>query len=172
MKLVEELIQSLLEYNCKVNNGVMLLKVKAWDVLIIGGLIIGTIGCFMPWFEDIYRWCGMCPPFRIGFSFIPGSFTFYVLLSVAVFQLVFMLKRKVYMIFAVLASGLMALLISGNWILNPVEKLGYFGTVTYTPLYGAYVTLLGALIISTMAFVYIAATAEKQLSLSKSTQRT
>ena len=118
----------------------------------------------MPWCENVYRMCGNAPPFITGAGLLPGFLTFLGLLSVAVSLRVFMVKRKVYMIFVALASGLMVLLISGSWILNPVG-LTFFGTVAYTPLYGAYVTVLSVLIVSEMVFLQIVTTAEKQLSL-------
>jgi hypothetical protein len=146
------------------------LKVKAWDVLTIAGIVIGTLGCFLPW-------GGYTSPFwfpelepKTGTYFLSGIYALYGFISVAVFQLIFMLNRKVYGVFAVLILGLVALYVSGNWILHP-DHFGYGILTPYTVLHGAYVTLLGALIVSGMAFLYIAATAKRQLSLSKSDQR-
>jgi len=144
----------------------MLLKVKDWDVLIIGGIIIGIIGCFLPWGRpSTFPYNG---GLGTGVSFLSGIVTFFGFLSMAAFQLVFMFKRKVYMVKVVLGSGLVALLFSGNWIL-PLFPFEYGGSGTYTVLYGAYVTLLVAVAVSGMAFLYIAATAKQQLSLSRST---
>jgi hypothetical protein len=141
------------------------LKLKVWDVLIIGGLIIGIVGCFLPWRgrDSMPLWVY----FEAGTMIFPGTYTLMCLISAAMFQLFFMIKRKVYMIFVELISGLVALFVSGNWILQSFE---YGGSGTHTVLYGAYVALLGAMIVLGMAFLYIAATAKKQLSLSKSKQ--
>ena len=146
------------------------LKLKVWDVLIIVGIIIGIIGCFLPWGGfNSPSWFPELEP-KTGTDFLSGIYTLYGFTSVAVFQLVFMLNRKVYSVFAVLILGLVTLSISGNWILHP-DHYGYGRLIPYTVLHGAYVTLLGALIVSGMALRYIAATARKQLSLSKSKQK-
>jgi hypothetical protein len=144
------------------------LKVKVWDVVIIGGIIIGIIGCFLPWGRLNPSQFQPGQDVRAGTVILSGIYTFMGLTTAAMFQLVFMVKRKVYMIFVVLISGLVALFVSGSWILQPFE---YGGSGTYTVLFGAYAALLGAIAVSGMAFLYIAATAEKQRSLSKSKQK-
>jgi hypothetical protein len=88
----------------------------------------------------------------------------------AMFQMVFMAKKKLYMVFPVLATTLVALFILETWIGEPVAY-EYGSGGTYTVLYGAYVTLLDIVVVSATAFLYLAFTAEKQLNLGKSEQR-
>lgn len=91
---------------------------EIWDAWIIFGIAIGVLGCFSPWGE----YCESFWPFvlipRAGTDFLSGVLCLYGFISVAVFQLVFMLERKMYSIFAVLILGLVTLIISGNWVLN------------------------------------------------------
>jgi len=156
--------------------------VKVWDVLAIAGVIIGIIGCFLPWGINFPTTRHPEQYVVAGTSLASGIFALIGLISAVMFLLIFTSKRKAYMVFAVLTSGLVTLIISGNFIQYPSYHIGNRfipipirppgGILPPTALYGAYVTLIGALTVSGLAFLYIAATAEKQRRLSRSNQRT
>lgn len=151
------------------------MEVKAWDLPIIFGIILGIIGCFSPWGGHSGGSFGLpLPDPKVGTEFLSGIYCLYGFISVAVFQLVFMLKRKVYSIFAVLILGLMTSIISGNWLLN-ADRLWfntwYSGSLPYTAWGGVYMTLIGAMIVSAMAFLYIAAAARKRHGSSRPRQK-
>jgi len=145
-------------------------------MMIILGIIGGIIGCFSPWGGHSGGSFGIpLPDPKVGTEFLSGIYCLCGFISMAVFQLVFMLKRKVHSVFAVFILGLVTSIISGNWILNATNfwfGSWYYGSIPYTAWGGVYMTLLGALTVSVMTFLYIAATARQQLRMSKLRQGT
>ena len=140
---------------------------KIWHAIILGGIVIGIIGCFLPWGKLnpslYYPWQDV----RVGTLILSGIYTFASLMFAAIFQMVFIAKKKLYMVFPVLATALVALFILETWIGEPVA-CEYSSGGSYTVLYGAYVTLVGIVVVSATAFLYLAIAAEKQLNLGKS----
>jgi hypothetical protein len=147
--------------------GKAVLNIRIVNVLMLTGIILGIVGCFLPWGRHnpsmYYPWQDV----RVGTWIFSGIYTFVILMFAAAFQLVFMIKKKLYMVFPVLVAVLIALFISVTWVQEPVA-LEYGSDGSYTVLYGVYVTLLGVTSVAIMAILHLTITAEKQLRLDKS----
>jgi hypothetical protein len=142
------------------------LNLKIWNVILLGGIGIGIIGCFLPWGRVnpsfYYPWQDV----RAGTWIFSGIYTLASLIFAATFKLFFMAKKKLYVNLVVLVTTLIAFFVLETWIRDPVVyEFGRDGT--YTVLYGAYVTLLSVVAVSVTALLYLAVAAEKQLSLVK-----
>lgn len=139
--------------------------------MLLSGIVVGIIGCFLPWgklnplsYQLPFFWYYPTGEIRAGTWLFSGIYTLASLIFAGIFQLVFMSKKKLQMVFPVLAMTLIALSISGTWIAEPTA-VEYHGVGTYTVLYGAYITSLSTIAVSATAFLYLVAVAEKQLGI-------
>ena len=152
------------------------MNIRITNALMLSGIIVGIVGCFLPWGRNnlspfYHPWIFLYPQLGVEpeIEAAAGFSTLISLIFGAIFQLVSIIKKKLYMIFPVLAAVLIALYASATWTQGAVaaELNG-----TYTVLYGVYVTLLSITGVAAMAILHLAVTAEKQLSLGKSEQKT
>jgi hypothetical protein len=142
------------------------LNLKIWDIVLVGSIISGIIGCFLPWGRQNPSYFNPFQDVRIGICIFSGIYTTASLIVAAIFQLVSMTTKKLYMVILVLVTTLVALFVLGAWIDKPVvQEYGLDGS--YTVLYGAYVTWLSIAVASAAAFLHLAVTAEKQHSIGK-----
>jgi len=129
------------------------LKLNIWDVALFFAVVAAIIGCFLPWGKLNPSPYDPSQDVRVGTWLFPGIYTSASLVFATIFQLVLMIKKKPYVILAVLATTLVASFVTGTWILHPTAREYGLGG-TYTVLYGAYITLVSSLVASAMAFPY------------------
>jgi hypothetical protein len=134
-------------------------NLKIWNVVLFTGIVVGLVGCFLPW--GIHnQWP---EDMRVGTWIFPGIFLFLSLIVAAVFQLLFLVSGKWYMILAVLLIALGGFGFLVNWLGEPVANEYGMGGF-YAVLCGAYVSLLGIVdvVISAATFLYFTVMKEKQ----------
>lgn len=136
------------------------MNLKIWNVVLFSGIVVGLIGCFLPW--GIHnQWP---EDMRVGTWLFPGIFLAASLIVAAFFQLFFLVSGKSYVILAVLLTALVGFFVLVNWLGVPVANEYGMGGF-YTVLYGAYASLLGIVdvVISAAAFLYFTVMKEKQV---------
>lgn len=138
------------------------MKPKTWNAILFSGVVVGMIGCFLPWGKHNPTVFNPWQDVRVGTLIFSGIYTFASLVFATAFQLVFIIKKSPYALLAMLATTLVALFVSGAWINEPAaNEYGLDGT--YTVLYGAYVTLLSTVVVSATAFLHLVIIVEKQM---------
>lgn len=144
---------------------------KILNTAIIIGIALGIAGCFLPWAQldsihaPFFLWSG--PETRTGIWIFLGIYALIGLVFTAAFQTIFMVTRQSDSALIALMGGIGALFCAGAWILNPGTL--EVTTASYSALYGAYVTLLGTIIVTSALLLSVTLGAERTvLSVQKS----
>ena len=125
-------------------------------LIILLGTSASLLGCYMPWgYTGNIPLVNYVPTSWTGIPYIGmAAYTLVICVLTLFLTAVFVLKPRTYMASTVLFGSLAILLFSGTWIAFPsmrlVEpRLGLeWPNNTYSLLYGAFITLTGAIIAS------------------------
>jgi len=113
------------------------------------GIIVGAVGCFLPWTDcrilpsDVFMYA------RLGFGVNLGFLALIALIFAGFSQFISMTQGKQYTLFFTFIGGLVGLWATEEWIGQPGAFEPYsWVPVVFTALYGAYVTFAGTLLAS------------------------
>lgn len=112
----------------------------------VTGFVLSVSGLFLPWGEREWPPGVMARPnYLLGIELTLGQFALIGCVVTAVSLLLFRIRNQKYSIAFALLGGLITMLCSLAWILNP-GALALSGWPPYRVLYGAYVSLIGSIL--------------------------
>jgi hypothetical protein len=142
------------------------LNSRIWSLLLIISILISIIGVFLPWASlepnRFWAWTEI----HTGTWIWLGIFALMSLVATALLEILFVVTRNKAFLFPVFVGGAIVVVLASLWILKP----GTFDNPdpSYRVLYGSYITLFGATLVSALALVsYYVASANNRLPKTK-----